>query len=88
MVWLPHEIDFDECHCLTHDNLGNPISNNNSEEHNNYETITITPLLILEQNEIKKALQLYNGNITKSATSLGISRNALYNKIKRYNIKI
>lgn len=81
------ELDLEECHCLTHDNLGNPIVNVDtikglkecSEE-------TIIPLVILEQLEIKKALILCNGNITLASKKLGISRNALYSKMKRYNI--
>lgn len=83
------EIDLDECHCLTHDNLGNPIKSSTSEdaftlceENDN----TIIPLLILEQIEIKKAIRICNGNISQAANKLGISRNALYNKMKRYDI--
>lgn len=78
------KIDLAECHCLTHDNLGNmlPLSSlpiESCEEN-------ITPLIILEQKEIKRAIQLCDGNMTKVAAKLGISRNALYNKIKRYSI--
>lgn len=84
-----YEIDLEECHCLTHDNLGNPIEDNSS---NKVCTLCytsddiVTPLIILEQNEIKKALKVYDGNISKASSKLGISRNALYNKIKRYGI--
>ncbi|MGL5084498.1 MAG: sigma-54 interaction domain-containing protein, partial [Clostridium sp.] len=83
------KIDLTECHCLTHDNLGNVIPqsalpSNTIEDFSN----TITPLITLEQNEIKKALVLCNGNMTKTASKLGISRNALYNKVKRYSISI
>ena len=86
------EMDLEECHCLTHDNLGNPIKSldlNNPFtlcEEDTLENNTVIPLVILEQNEIKKALRVYNGNITHAAKKLGISRNALYNKMKRYNI--
>lgn len=82
-----YEINFDECHCLKTDNLGNPIESNItnlSPSPNNY---VIKPLVILEKEEIEKALCFFDGNITKVATQLGISRNALYNKMKRYGIK-
>lgn len=83
-----YEMDLADCHCLTYDNLGNIIATDNKDFENIVcEIPTVTPLITLEQNEIKKSLEIYNGNITKSAQSLGISRNALYNKIKRYNIK-
>lgn len=86
-----YEINFDECHCMTRDNLGNLIDAtddnaccdqvvSDDEEHE------IIPLLILEQEAIKKAICICKGNMTKAASSLGISRNALYNKIKRYNL--
>lgn len=90
-----YEMNFDECTCLAFDNLGNPI------EHNCDDTTCaicnpkdtkecqepLKSLLELEKLEIKKALKFFDGNMTKVSKSLGISRNALYNKIKRYNIK-
>ncbi|MEG0297362.1 MAG: sigma 54-interacting transcriptional regulator [Clostridium sp.] len=83
-----YEIDLEDCHCLTYDNLGNIISTDNSEFENIVcELPQVTPLLTLEKKEIQKALEIFNGNITKTAHGLGISRNALYNKINRYNIK-
>lgn len=84
-----YDINFDECHCMTHDNLGNRISYEKSSgivgkiEDNN----EILPFVELEKREIKKAMKVYEGNMTKIAAALGISRNALYNKIKRYEIK-
>ncbi|WP_373598779.1 sigma-54 interaction domain-containing protein [Paraclostridium bifermentans] len=85
------EIDLEECHCLTHDNLGNPIKPINPEDaftlcEDNHQDDVVVPLIVLEQQEIKKALRVYNGNISQAANKLGISRNALYNKMKRYNI--
>lgn len=83
-----YQIDLQDCHCLTYDNLGNIISTDNKEPDDiQCELPSVTPLIVLEQQEIKKALEVYNGNMTKAAKSLGISRNALYNKINRYNIK-
>lgn len=84
-----YDINFDECHCMTHDNLGNRISYEKSSgivekiEDNN----EILPFVELEKREIKKAMKVYEGNMTKIAAALGISRNALYNKIKRYEIE-
>ena len=83
------EIDLEECHCLTHDNLGNIIKSaptDNSHDLHQAEEDTITPLVVLEQMEIKKALRICKGNMSKAASKLGISRNALYNKVKRYDI--
>ena len=85
-----YQLELEDCHCLTYDNLGNRISeenNNEVNEHLESESVNVTPLILLEQQEIKKALQLYNGNMTKVSKALGISRNALYNKVNRYNIK-
>ena len=84
-----YDINFDECHCMTHDNLGNRITlkKNNEIVTNIEKEENVLPLLELEKREIIKALKVYNGNMTKIANALGISRNALYNKIKRYEIK-
>lgn len=49
-------------------------------------TDQIMPLSALETNAIKKALLFYNGNMTKTSKALGIGRNTLYAKIKKYNI--
>lgn len=88
-----YELELEDCNCLTYDNLGNIISTDNDHSKNentenlDCELVTVTPLITLEQQEIKKALELYNGNMTKASKALGISRNALYNKVDRYNIK-
>ena len=82
-----YDINFDECHCMTHDNLGNRIKFEKDEKNITIiEKDEVLPLVELEKREIIKALRVYNGNITKIASALGISRNALYNKIKRYEI--
>lgn len=83
-----YEIDFEECHCLKYDNLGNLLDNffsENPTDSNETDDI-VTPLIVLEQKEIVKALKIFKGNISQASSKLGISRNALYNKMKRYNI--
>ena len=40
----------------------------------------------MEQTMIKNALNKYNGNLSLVATHLGITRQTLYNKIKKYGI--
>jgi len=48
------------------------------------ELITIEEM---EKRAIRKAINALDGNMTKVAESLGISRNALYQKMKRYNMR-
>lgn len=85
-----YDINFDECHCMTHDNLGNKIviSTENSviNSDKGKRDIQVSTLMDLEIKEIEKALKVFEGNITKSAQALGISRNALYQKMKKYEI--
>lgn len=50
-------------------------------------TDPIMPLSTLERDAIQKALLYYDGNMTKVAKALGIGRNTLYDKIKKYNIR-
>lgn len=40
----------------------------------------------MEKNHIIKVLEKYSGNITQSAKALGIGRNTLYRKVKKYKI--
>jgi transcriptional regulator of acetoin/glycerol metabolism len=42
----------------------------------------------IEEDAIIKTLRFYDNNISKSAKSLGISRNTLYIKLKKYNIRV
>ncbi|WKY47120.1 sigma 54-interacting transcriptional regulator [Eubacteriaceae bacterium ES3] len=42
----------------------------------------------MERIHLARVLKLYEGNITKSAQALGIQRNTLYSKIKKYEIDI
>ena len=45
-----------------------------------------TTLEEMEYNMIKNAMDKYSGNLSLVASQLGISRQTLYNKIKRYNV--
>ena len=47
----------------------------------------IMTLSALEKDSIKKTLLFYSGNITKASKALGIGRNTLYDKMKKYDIK-
>jgi transcriptional regulator of acetoin/glycerol metabolism len=42
----------------------------------------------VEREHLLKVLQKNKGNITRTASDLGIQRNTLYNKLKKYEIKI
>ncbi len=44
-------------------------------------------LTYVEREHLLKVLQKNNGNVTKTATDLGIQRNTLYSKMKKYNIQ-
>ena len=82
-----YDINLEECHCLTHDNLGNRIIYNEKEIKKLEDTEEVLSFAELEKREIKKAIKAYNRNMTKVAQALGISRNALYTKIKKYEIE-
>ena len=65
---------------IASDHIEKPILD--SENINN----EIIPLSQVEKIVINKALNIYNGNISKIAKILEISRSALYRKIKKYNL--
>lgn len=46
----------------------------------------LRPLDDIELDMIKKALNKYQGHISKAATALGISRNALYRRMEKYQL--
>lgn len=81
-----YDINLEECHCLTHDNLGNKIIFTEKEIKKVEDTEEVLSFVELEKREIKKAIKVFDGNMTKIAKALGISRNALYTKIKKYGI--
>lgn len=47
----------------------------------------LTTLESLERESIKKALDVFDGNISKTSKVLGITRKTLYKKMKDYNLK-
>ncbi|MFI3263608.1 MAG: sigma-54 dependent transcriptional regulator [Rikenellaceae bacterium] len=56
---------------------------------NNTSTSTqqnILPLEELERSAIENAMRIHCGNISEVATQLGVTRQTLYNKLKKYNI--
>ncbi len=62
-----------------------------SQENKNDSKIIITAdksLDAIEKNHIEKVIKKCDGNITTSAEILGIARNTLYRKIKKYDILI
>lgn len=46
----------------------------------------LRPLDDIELDMVKKALNKYQGHISKAATALGISRNALYRRMEKYHL--
>ena len=47
---------------------------------------SIYPLDELEKKMIVKAMELYGGNLSKVATALGVSRQALYRRLEKYGM--
>jgi transcriptional regulator with PAS, ATPase and Fis domain len=60
--------------------LRSPANSDNSSNEKNYN------LNEVEQSVIRKALDKHEGNISKSAGELGISRAALYRRIEKYGL--
>jgi DNA-binding NtrC family response regulator len=48
----------------------------------------IEPLEAIEKRAIEKALNKANGNITTTANLLKVTRNTVYNKMKKYNLDV
>ena len=68
--------------------MGNRIVYNEKEIKKMDDIEEVLSFTELEKREIRKAIRVYNRNMTKVAQALGISRNALYTKIKKYEIEI
>ena len=75
---------FPYCKCNENENLFSNEIKENDEIINRDEL----KLDYVEKKHFEKVLSLYKGNISQSAQALGIQRNTLYNKIKKYNIMI
>lgn len=54
---------------------------------NHSEAVKKNFLAMKERETIEKVLEIFNGNISKAAKSLGISRSTLYTKIKTYGLR-
>jgi DNA-binding NtrC family response regulator len=48
--------------------------------------IDIEPLEVIEKRAIERALSISGGNITTTANMLKVTRNTIYNKMKKYNL--
>ena len=44
------------------------------------------PLSTLEKNAILRVIEKHNGNITRAAKELGLTRTALYRRLSKYDI--
>lgn len=49
---------------------------------------TVQSLERVERNMIRKAIELYGGNLSKIATALGVSRQTLYRRLEKYDIQL
>ena len=50
------------------------------------EETTTTNLSSVEKNTILRVIEKHNGNISKAAKELGITRTALYRRLNKYDI--
>jgi transcriptional regulator of acetoin/glycerol metabolism len=44
------------------------------------------PLSMVEKNTIMRVIDKHNGNITRAAKELGLTRTALYRRLSKYDI--
>lgn len=65
------------------DILFSPIENSNSFFQSEKEALNLDEL---ERNTIQKVIEMHNGNISKAAKELGITRTALYRRLSKYSI--
>ena len=65
-----------------------PVPEQNSEDYTAKEPSSVVALVEMEKDAIQRAVKIYDRNMTKVAKALGISRNALYQKIKKYGLDI
>lgn len=65
------------------DILFSPIENSQRDSQSEKEELNLDEL---ERNTILKVIEMHNGNISKAAKELGITRTALYRRLSKYNI--
>lgn len=68
--------------------VNKPKVNNGAVEENTEQISEVISLSEMEKMAIAHAVQVFNRNMTKVAAALGISRNALYQKIKKFGIEV
>ena len=66
-------------------NMNDEIYNKPQENLNSF--FSPIALEVLEARHIQSAILIEDGNISEAAKNLGISRNTLYRKMQKYNIK-
>jgi transcriptional regulator with PAS, ATPase and Fis domain len=71
---------------LLTDSMQNELRANLKYESTKYDDNDIEPLEVMEKRAIERALNISGGNITETAALLKVTRNTIYNKIKKYNI--
>lgn len=52
-----------------------------------HKSAEVIPLTEIERMTVESTLKRYNGNITKTAKALGIGRNTLYDKLRKFGVK-
>ena len=62
-------------------------SSNITETAISYDKTLKEDLQKVDKKKIEATLELLNGNVSKSAVHLGVSRETLHNKIRKYGIK-
>lgn len=86
-----HIIDEDDIFIenLHKDNLQSNFSGSVGMENNNLKINSeadVEPLEVIEKRAIERALSISGGNITTTANLLKVTRNTIYNKMKKYNL--
>ena len=84
---LSHVIERAVILCREKEVLKTHIILSNMNKLTNREDEALRPLDDIELEMINKALKKYQGHISKAATALGISRNALYRRMEKHGIE-
>lgn len=70
---------------IDHTTLAEVSVSSDSEENSEKD---IEPLEVMEKRAIERALNISGGNITITANLLKVTRNTIYNKMKKYNLAV